>query len=108
VIADRHHNAAPRVAWATPRPPTPKTTTLRGSMGEGSDADALRHLAALSQGPAPQGAVLLAEADGQPIAAIGIFDGRAVADPACSTIALRARLQLERLFLRLMVTVGAV
>jgi hypothetical protein len=108
VIADRRRDADPRFECATARPPTPKTTTLRGSMGEGPDAEALRRLAALSQSPPPQGAVLLAEVDGQPIAAIGIFDGRAVADPARSTIALRARLQLERLFLRLMVTVGGV
>jgi hypothetical protein len=50
----------------------------------------------------------MAEADGQPIAAIGIFDGRAVADPTRSTFALRTRLHLERLFLRLMAAVGAV
>jgi hypothetical protein len=108
VSTDRHHNADPRVGCATARPPTPKTTTLRGSMGEGSDADALRRLAALSQSRPPQGAVLMAEADGQPIAAIGIFDGRAVADPTRSTFALRTRLHLERLFLRLMAAVGAV
>jgi hypothetical protein len=108
VTADRYRGAAPRAEFATARPRTPSPTTLRGSMGEGADAEVLRRLAALSQSPPPQGAVLLAEVDGQPIAAIGIFDGRAVADPARSTIALRARLQLERLFLRLMVTVGAV
>jgi hypothetical protein len=108
VIADRRQNVDPRLGRAAARPSTPKTTTLRGSMGEGPDAEALRRLAALSQRPRPQGAVLLAEADGEPIAAIGLFDGRAVADPARSTFALRTRLQLERLFLRLMVTVGGV
>jgi hypothetical protein len=68
----------------------------------------IRRLAALSRGPVPQGPVLLAEVDGDPVAAIGIFDGRPVADPARSTFAQRRRLQLERLFLRMVIAIGGV
>jgi hypothetical protein len=82
------------------------TTTLRGSLAEGTDGESIRHLASLSNSLPPQGAVLLAEVDGDPVAAIGIFDGQAVADPERSTFALRMRLQLERLFLRAVAAVG--
>jgi hypothetical protein len=64
--------------------------------------------AALSRSPLPQGPVLLAEVDGDPVAAIGIFDGRPVADPARSTFAQRRRLELERLFLRVVIAIGGV
>jgi hypothetical protein len=86
----------------------PKTTSLRGSMAKGTDRESLRRLAALSRRPLPQAPVLLAEVDGDPVAAIGIFDGRRVADPARSTFAQRRRLELERLFLRVVIAIGGV
>jgi hypothetical protein len=107
VIADRQ-----KVDRASPEPAAAHTlgrgTSLRGTLAQGTDGELLRHLAALSGGPVPQGPVLLAEVDGDPVAAIGIFDGRAVADPARSTFAQRRRLQLERLFLRAVIAIGGV
>jgi hypothetical protein len=105
VIADRQ-----KVDGASPDPAHTlrRTTSLRGSLAEGTDGEALRHLAALSRGPVPQGPVLLVEVDGDPVAAIGIFDGRPVADPARSTFVERRRLQLERLFLRAVIAIGGV
>jgi hypothetical protein len=83
-------------------------TSLRVSLAEGADGELLRHLAALSRGRVPQSPVLLAEVDGDAVAAIGIFDGRPVADPTRSTFAQRRRLQLERLFLRVVMALGGV
>ena len=72
--------------------------TLRGGVAEGLDGQAVNRLAALSGGSAPTGAVLFAELDGDPVAAIGIFDGNAVADHTRSGPRMRVRLRLERLF----------
>jgi hypothetical protein len=52
--------------------------------------------------------VLLAEVQGDPVAAIGIFDGHAISDPGRSTLALRMLLHLLRLQLRLTVAVYGV
>jgi hypothetical protein len=80
-------------------------TTFRGSLGEGADGARIGHLAALSASPPPQGVVLLAEVEGEPVAAIGLFDGHAVSDPARAGFATRIRLHLLRLQLRLTVAV---
>jgi hypothetical protein len=80
-------------------------TTFRGSLGEGADGQRIERLAALSASPPPQGVVLLAEVDGEPVAAIGLFDRHAVSDPARSRLATRVRLHLLRLQLRLIVAV---
>jgi hypothetical protein len=57
----------------------------------------MAHVAEVRRTPlAPQGAVLFADVGGDPVAAIGIFDGNAVADPDRSSSSLRMR--LERLF----------
>jgi hypothetical protein len=80
-------------------------TTFRGSLGEGADGQEIGRLAALSARRPPQGVVLLAEVEGEPVAAIGLFDGRAVSDPARSSFATRMRLHLLRLELRLIVAV---
>lgn len=45
------------------------------------DRDAVERLAALDSAPLPHGEVLLAEVDGEPWAALGLDDGRAIADP---------------------------
>jgi hypothetical protein len=86
-------------------PTTANGTTIRGSAGECSDGESLRRLAALSGNEPPQGAVLLAEINGDPVAAIGIADGQTVADPWQSTFTLLIRLRLERLFVRSVITV---
>jgi hypothetical protein len=78
---------------------------VRGTLGEGADADRIDRLAALSASRPPEGIVLLAELEGEPVAAVGLFDRHTVADPARSNLALRLRLHLLRLQLRLVVAV---
>lgn len=77
--------------------------TFRGSALEGLDGERVAELGQLSGREPPRGAVLLAEAAGHVVAAIGIFDGRYVADPTRSTTALRLRLRLFRLQIRAIV-----
>jgi len=84
---------------------TSQHTTLRGVVAEGCDGETIRRLAVLAGSAPPRGAVLLAERNGEPLAAIGIIDGYAVSDPALSTLALRMRLQLERLYVRLVISI---
>ncbi len=83
----------------------PHNTTFRGSDPDGADAEAIRRLAADRAGKLPEGLVLFAEVDGDPVAAIGIGDGRLVGDADRATVAVRARLRLERLYVRLVHTV---
>ena len=79
--------------------------TIRGAVAEGADGERLTRLAAIAGTRPPEGAVLLAEADGDPVAAVGIFDRHSIADPCRSTLALRLQLRLLRLPLRLLATV---
>ena len=78
---------------------------FRGSLREGADGERIDRLAALSASRPPEGVVLLAELEGEPVAAVGLFDRQTVADPARSTLALRMRLHLLRLQVRLIVAV---
>jgi hypothetical protein len=55
--------------------------TFRVSTGDGGDAESLRRLAAHGCGQPPAGPVVLAERDGEPVAAMGIADGRTLTDP---------------------------
>jgi hypothetical protein len=87
--------------------PTPLTgrPKIRVVTVEGSDGEALDHLAALSGGKPPSGAALVAELAGDPVAAIGLFDGHVVADRSRADLRLRLRLHRDRLFVFAMVTV---
>jgi hypothetical protein len=60
------------------------------------DARTLARLAALDSRKLPRGAVLLAEIDGVPAAAIGLGDGRLVANPFQSTAQISALLRTRR------------
>jgi hypothetical protein len=60
------------------------------------DARTLARLAALDSRKLPRGAVLLAEIDGVPAAAIGLGDGRLVANPFQSTAEISALLRTRR------------
>jgi len=80
------------------------SATIRGAVADGADGERINRLAALKGGHPPEGPMLLAEMEGQPLAAIGIFDGHAISDPRRSTLALRIRLRLLRLQLRITVT----
>jgi hypothetical protein len=82
--------------------------TVRGVLGDGSDGEQIGRLAALSDRPPPEGAVLLADVDGEPVAAIGLFDGHVVSDPARAGLAMRLRLRVVRLQALLIVTVYGV
>jgi hypothetical protein len=82
-----------------------RTATIRGAIVDGADGERINRLAALAGSRAPQGAILVAEADGDPVAAIGIFDGHAISDPGRATLALRIRLHLLRLQLRIIVAI---
>jgi hypothetical protein len=104
MTTDHDPTPRPRLHASSRASATSGTPTLRGTIGDGADGESIRQLAILSQGLPPQGVTLLAEIDGDPVAAIGIFDGRAIADPDRSTLTLRIRLRLERLFLRLVIT----
>ena len=77
--------------------------TFRGSLGEGSDGERINRLAALSDGRPPEGVVLLAEVEGEPVAAIGLFDRQTVSDPDRSDLSVWTRLHLLRFGLRLVV-----
>lgn len=82
--------------------------TLRGGVTEGHDGEAVTRLAALSGGTPPTGAVLFAELDGDPVAAIGIFDGKTVADGTRSNLRMRLHLRLERAFVRAVISVRGI
>ena len=82
-----------------------RSATFRGALVDGCDGERINRLAALTGSRAPEGAVLLAEVEGDPIAAIGIFDRHAISDPRRPTFWLRMRLRLLRLQVRLIVSV---
>jgi hypothetical protein len=80
-------------------------STFRGSLAEGADGERIERLAALSASRAPEGVILLAEREGEPVAAVGLFDRHTVADPARSNLGVRLGLHALRLQLRLIVAV---
>lgn len=59
------------------------------------DGYALSRLAALDSSSAPSGRVLLAEVDGEMVAALPVDGGRTIADPFRATAALVALLELR-------------
>jgi hypothetical protein len=71
--------------------------TIRVSAGDGDDAERLRHLASHGCGEQPAGPVVLAERDGEPVAAMGIADGRTLTDPHRVTTWVLTVLRLRRL-----------
>lgn len=87
---------------------TPTVASIRASLGEGIDGESIRRLARLSEAEPPEGAVVLAEIRGEPVAAVGIADGRAVADPARSTPALVRHLRLNNVQVRVIGSIWGV
>jgi len=59
------------------------------------DDDGLARLGAVGSS-APRGAVVVADVDGSPVAAVGLADGRVAADPARSSPAILTALRLRR------------
>ena len=69
------------------------TPTITIRYASTADDQAIARLAALDSAPPPQGAVLLAEVDGEAHAAIGLGDDHAVADPFRPTAEIVALLR---------------
>jgi hypothetical protein len=69
------------------------------------EPEPVRRLAAIAGAPPPSGPVMLAELDDEPVAAIGIADGRSIADPCRSNPAIVALLKLRRLEVRTLVAI---
>jgi hypothetical protein len=103
-LADRQADAA---AYRAAHQPAPVVTAprerlvLRRSVSE--DAAALTRLAQLDGAPRPAGAVLVAELDGEILAAVPFDGGRAIADPFSPTAEL---VELLRTRTRLLATVA--
>jgi hypothetical protein len=79
--------------------------TVRVGLSDDGDGEAICRLAALHGSAPPQGLVAIADVGGEPVAAVGFADGRAVADPDRSSPAIIALLQMHRVALRVIVTV---
>ena len=71
------------------------TTHLTFRLARPIDAGLLRRLAQLDSAAVPEGDVLLAEADGRPVAAVSLDTGRAVADPFVPTAQTVVMLRLR-------------
>ena len=71
--------------------------TIRLSVADDSDGNTISRLASLTDSAAPDGPVMLAEVAGEPVAALGIAAGDAVADPSRSSRTILALLHLHRL-----------
>ena len=69
--------------------------TVAVRMARPGDEAAIRRIAALDDRKAPNGRVLVAEVDGELIAALGVSDGRAVADPFRWTSDVMALLEMR-------------
>ncbi len=80
-------------------PVTSPSITIRPARG--TDAGLVARLAALDSSKPPKGDVLLAEADGRPVAAVGVHDGRVVADPFVATADTATVLSLRAKQLRI-------
>ena len=72
-------------------------------LSDDSDAASIRRLAGCDE--APHGPALLAELDGQAVAAIGLADGRAVADKQRASGSLLTLLKLRRWEARAIISV---
>jgi hypothetical protein len=70
---------------------------IRLSVADERDGESIQRLASLTDSAPPDGPVMLAEVDGEPVAALGIADGNAVTDPSLSSRTILALLHLHRL-----------
>ena len=84
-------DAADSRGMTTPAP----TPTIAIRAATPADGRVLIRLATLDSAPTPSGPVLIAEADGEPKAALSLRDDRVVADPFSRTAELVALLRLH-------------
>lgn len=96
-VADqRRHAAEHNRAYSAARPGRfTRTSTIALRTAGPADAPAVSRLAALDSAAPPAGEVLLAEVDGEAVAALSLADGRVVASPMVPTAEARALLALR-------------
>lgn len=98
-MADLHRLAERRRPIAEMRKPQASHTADRPAVSLRiagvDDAHVVRDLAALDDAPVPEGEVLIALIDGEPVAAQSLRDGHVVADPFVHTTAAVALLGLR-------------
>jgi hypothetical protein len=82
------------------RDPAALRQTIALRVAQPDEANVVAHLAELDDAPTLAGKVLLAVADGDPIAALSLDDGRVVANPFASTTDAVALLRLREQHLR--------
>ena len=71
------------------------TSEITVRLADHTDSRALHELAALDSAQVPAGALVLAESDGEIVAAVPVDGGRAIADPFRGTAALVEMLELR-------------
>ena len=74
---------------------TSHTSEITVRLADHTDSRALLYLAALDSAQVPAGALVLAESDGEIVAAVPVNGGRAIADPFRGTAALVEMLELR-------------
>lgn len=79
---------------------TSHTSQITVRLADHSDVRALLHLAALDSAQVPAGALVIAESDGEIVAAVPVDGGRAIADPFRATLPLVEMLELRATQLR--------
>lgn len=79
---------------------TTHTPEITVRLADYSDSRALLRLAALDSAQVPDGALVVAESDGELVAALPVDGGRALADPFYRTAALVQMLELRAVQLR--------
>ncbi|HEY1273262.1 MAG TPA: hypothetical protein VGF25_00030 [Thermoleophilaceae bacterium] len=79
--------------------------TVRISVPSDSDAEAIRRLASLQGSAPPDGPVAIADVDGEPVAALGLADGDAVADPRRAGRHVMTLLHLHRIEFRVLASI---
>ena len=89
----------------SPTDPGGGELTIRLSTAEDDGAGSLGRLAARVGAQAPAGTVMLAEIDGEPVAALGLADGSALEDPCRSDPSILTLLRLRRWEVKLITAV---
>ena len=79
--------------------------TIRLSTDQDGDGESIRRLASLEDSEPPHGPVMLAELRGEPVAAVGLADGKTVADRSRASSWILTLLTLRRLETRAIVAV---
>ena len=74
---------------------TSHTSEITVRLADHTDSRALLELAALDSAQVPSGALVLAESDGEIVAAVPVNGGRAIADPFHGTAMLIEMLELR-------------